>query len=257
MAYQNIPVASGYQVVQQIASFAATVGWTVHRSEPRPADTTYYVTTISNGLGAYLTLIGNNSEIFLNGHRGLDVGLDWDQQPDQYVNDATTQTTDATRCQCRLRVTPITSVFMFGGGGANPYLYCAIEVEPGYYRHICMTYLKKFGTSLGGLAYDISESANYGAYVSYSQYVHTPFVYNSIGSYGDNNRGGFDAQDAAGLPAWVTFGGGPDARPSGGHWGDEVYTFMVASPIRFNSRTPLMVPLISVSSGVISLTGYP
>lgn len=260
MAYQNVPVDDGYQVVQQIANFAQSVGWTVHRNEDRPADTSFRLVTLSAGNG-YVTLIGDQNNIYLNGHRGIDTGADWDEQPDQYAYQDGNTSSDssqekATRARVILRVNPISSVHFFGSMTPEPYVYAAIEQEPGFYRHLVIGHFQKFGTALGGLFWDVSgvREDRYGSYVEYHR---APFLYNAniISTQNLATNGGFDCQDLAGNPMWCRLGARRDSWDTattttvGGHWGQELHALQVASPVVFNSRTPLIPPLIWISTG--------
>jgi len=249
MAYQNIPVANGYQVVEQIAAFAATAGWTVHRNEESSFNSNFRIVTLSDGIGAYITLAGKNNRIYLNGHRGIDTGSDWNNQPDQYVDTTDDGVKVDTYCRVRLNVTPILSVYLFGGASPKPYLYAAIEVEPGYYRHITMGYFEKFGTALGGLFWDIAETSDSPRSIAHESSNKYPLVYNSRNRDHDNTKGGFDAQDRNGDPVWVAFGTDFHAGYKiGGYWGNEFYSQIQVSPIRFNSRIPFITPLVSISN---------
>lgn len=125
MAYQNIPVTDGYQVVQQIANFASNVGWTVHRnSDQVDGPSTHREVTLSfNGYPGYVTLAGypGTGGIRLNGHRSFDNTKRWWEQPDQFLayngdgNYQDDYNEYTTRCFVELRVTPILSVHLFGG----------------------------------------------------------------------------------------------------------------------------------------------
>lgn len=259
MAYSNIPVADTYQAVQQIANFASTVGWTIHQDRDRVQDTSWRIVTMSAG-GAYLTLIGKGNDIYANCHRGFDPDADWDRQPDQYHyydgDGSTSNDTQEQYTRCRLdgRVTPILSVHLFGNMAPTPYIYAAVELEPGFYRHLVLGHFELFGTQLGGTFFDIS--SNYGTqYASYHGRHRAPFLYNTH-TNNKYNYGGFDSQDAEGNPDWISFGGST-GYSVGGCWGNEVYSFFVGSPIQFNSRTPLMTPLVWVSKNGYRPIGTP
>lgn len=259
MAYQNVPVSDGYQVVQQIANFAQTTGWTLHRGSEQvdPRGVTYYEITLSaTGYSGYVTLAGYlDGGVTLNGHRGYDSAKRWWEQPDQYYsgydNDGdpfNDQDERYTHCFCDIRVNPTLSVHLFAGMSPTPYVYVAVEMEPGYYRHIVIGHFEKFGTSLGGLFFDVSSlySASYGSYPGRHR---APFLYNTF-TYVYGNAGGFDAQSVDGSPSWVKLcNGTPAGYLVGGHWGSELDTIFKCSPIQFNSRTPLVTPFVWASSG--------
>lgn len=260
MAYSNAPVTDGAQVVQEIASLAASLGWTVARNDGNNPKT---VTILVPG-GIYVTLYGTNDGVNLNGHRGLDTNQPWYNQPDQYLqydNDGDPDNDTDERYSlvyCWLRVNPILSVHLFGGNSPTPYIYAAIEKEPGYYRHIAIGRFEKFGNALGGTFWDVSGFYDSGSYSSYPSYHRAPFLYNEITNpYGP--IGGFDAQDADGNPAWVKCDSENSSTPqiSGGHWGTELDTFFKCSPIQFNGRTPLITPLVWVSSSGYRPYGKP
>ena len=284
MAYQNVPVTDGYQVVQQLANFAAVNGWTVHRNTvdnddevddaPGDRDRTgvtnrwngdYRLVTVSApGFSGYVSLAGYQNSIYLNGHRGYDGSKKWFDQPDQYLlYDGDGNTYNAaeryTRAKVELRVNPIQSVHFFGGMTPTPYLYAAIEMEPGFYRHMVIGHFQKFGTALGGLFWDVSSaSPDSSNGVSYYEYHRVPFLYN-VHSYTDgyDASGGFDCQDTTGAPRFARFNSNSQSHLVGGHWSKEVRSFQVATPIQFNSRTALMTPLVWVSSGGYRPFGTP
>jgi len=255
MAYQNVPVADGYQVVQQIADFAELNGWAIHRRGEQ-TDTiqslTYYEVTLSvTGFSCYLTLAGYTNEIVLNGHRSYNSSARWWQQPDQYFaydNDGyfTQQEERATKVTVELRVNPILSVHLFAGTTPTPYVYAAIEKEPGYYRHLVFGHMQKFGTALGGMFWDVSSRNTYAEEQTNADNHRAPFLYNSnVQYYGYSRCGGFDTQDRNGNPVFCRMGyDSSSPYSSGGHNGPEADTFMVANPINFNGRTALQTPLV-------------
>ena len=253
MAYQNVPVTDGYQVAQQLANFAAANGWTVHRNNDVDSGSYREVTVSAPGFSGYVTLAGYQNDIYLNGHRGYDSAQPWFNQPDQYLlYDGDGDTGDIserrTRARVELRVNPIQSVHFFGGLTPTPYLYAAIEMEPGFYRHMVIGHFQKFGTALGGLFWDVSSaSLDYRRYVSYYESHRVPFLYNS-NSRVRTGKGGFDCQDTTGVKRFAAFGNYNESHLSGGHWSKEVRSFAVANPIAFNSRTALLTPLVWVSS---------
>ncbi|KAE8546143.1 hypothetical protein [Marinobacter nauticus] len=259
MAYSNVPVTDGAQVVQEIASFAATLGWSVVRNDGTNPKT---VTLLVPG-GIYVSLNGGNDNIYLNGHRGVDTNKAWYDQPDQYLQydgdgNPTNDTTEKyTLTTSWLRVNPLLSVHLFGGNSPTPYLYAAIEMEPGYYRHIVIGMFEKLGAALGGTFWDVS--AVYAASnASHPGYHRAPFLYNDFVS-GTEINGGCDGQDSNGNPAWVKFNDYYSLVPqlAGGHWGCELMTFFKCSPIQFNGRTPLITPLVWVDSAGYRPYGTP
>ena len=258
MAYQNTPVENGYQVAQQLASFAASVGWTVHRQGEQTdinGSTLYYEVTISaSGYPCYVTIAGYSNRIELNGHRGYDSSKRWWEQPDQYVyyngdGEYTDSYEDETRTICELRVNPILSVHMFGSMSPTPYLYAAIEKEPGYYRHLTIGHLQKFGTAKGGMFWDVSNRRKYNGYHSYPYYHRAPLL-NADNADGYNDGpGGFDTQKSDGTPYFNRFGiviydENQPRMSTGGHHATELHSVFTASPIAFNARTPLQVPMV-------------
>ncbi|WP_394131903.1 hypothetical protein [Marinobacter nauticus] len=261
MAYQNIPVSNGYQVVQQIANFASSIGWTVHRNEDRPADPTFRLVTLSAG-GIYVTIIGDSLTILMNGHRGIDMSADWDRQPDQYAyydGDGTYDNDPEerySRALTRLRVNPLTSVHLFGAMTPTPYLYAAIELEPGFYRHIAIGHFETFGNLTGGTFWDTSGPSN-DDYASFQDYHRVPFLHNQQASTGQA-FGGFDCQAADGSPHFYSFAqNSRQPWPAGGCWGSEVNSFLVANPIQFNGRTALLTPLVWATANGYRPVGTP
>ncbi len=255
MAYQNIPVTDGYQVVQQIANFAAGIGWTVHRDDDI-SGSLREVTLSAAGYDGYVSIAGTQSKISLNGHRGYSSILRWNNQPDQFIRGSDRYTIKSVD----LRINPITSVYLFGGMTPTPHIYAAIEVAPGYYRHITIGHFVKFGTSLGGMFWDGSASPTRftnrnGRYDNHR----APFLWNDGASASDYDaKGGFDCQDQDGNPKFATTGYYNNAAHlKGGHLATELQAFNIASPIAFNTRTPLITPLVWVESGGLRPFGTP
>lgn len=255
MAYQNTPVTNGYQVVQELANFAATVGWTVNRAaEQTDIDgvTDYYELTVSaTGYSGYVTLAGYSDRIHLNGHRSYDSSKRWWEQPDQHfpydndgnLTDANERTYNAAIVE--LTVNPILSVHMFGGLTPTPYLYAAIEMEPGYYRHLVVGQFDKFGASLGGMFWDVSARERYNGYHSYPRYHRAPFMRDNT-SFSTNGLhcGGFDGQDREGNVKFYVLLNYGRVYETSGVFGSELGSFFTGSPIVFNGRTPLLTPMV-------------
>ncbi|MDR9451657.1 MAG: hypothetical protein RI637_10610, partial [Acidimicrobiia bacterium] len=201
MAYQNVPVSNGISVVQAIKSFAASNGWTVHRDDS--GDGSYHIATLSAG-GAYITLYGVQDSVYLNGHRGIDTGAAWNSQPDQYYDSGDNES----KTEVKFRVNPLLSAHLFASATPTPYIYAAIENEPGYYRHIVIGHMQKFGTALGGLFWDVSDTdwdtGQYGAahIVAANRY---PLIYKSWDDYAQR-KGGMDCQNLIGTAQWAAFG---------------------------------------------------
>ena len=239
MAYQNSPVSDGIGVVQAITSFAGAHGWTVHRDE---GDGTYRTTTLSAG-GAYITLHGVQNSVFLNGHRGIDTGAAWDAQPDQYYNSGDNES----RTEVKFRVNPLLSVHLFASATPTPHVYAAIENEPGYYRHIVIGHMQKFGAALGGLFWDVADT-DWGRYSSGRvEMIRYPLVYKTLDDYPPRD-GGLDCQDTLGNPQWASFC--PNTvYPACGMWANEMTRHIgTLSAIDFNGRTPLQTPFVEIST---------
>lgn len=203
MAYSNVSVTDGHDVLQQIATFAASAGWNIHFNGARPSNTEDKMVVISRtGAPPYLFLMYDHSEsvINMNASYDLDLAEDWDAQLAQFNS-----TANHTKTATTLRVASLLSVHLFSGTTPQPYIYCAIEKEPGYYRHLMFGYMDKFGSYLGGFFWDVSDTGDY--YRSDIDVVYLPFLqYNNSNTglrYG--RRGGLDCQDVQGAQMWASF----------------------------------------------------
>jgi len=252
MVYQNTPVSDSYQIVQQIANFASTVGWIINQNID-DVDGNRVVTLSANGHNGYITLVGQpQGNVIINGHRNFDSNKRWFDQPDQYLaydgdgNSSNDAAEIATRVVCEIRINPIVSVHLFGSMSPSPHLYAAIEKEPGYFRHIAIGHMEKFGSSLGGMFWDVSARTRIQSYQTFWENHRAPFLNNTNAAQYDRAYvGGFDTQTPDGVP---TFNRMSDTVSSpyswGGHNATELDSVLVASPIAFNSRTPLQSPFV-------------
>lgn len=248
MAYTNVAVSNGHNVLQQLASFASGQGWNVHFNGSRPANTDDRLLILSlTGSQPYIFIMyeDSTSSIHVNVSRALDLGADWDAQPSQF---RTTRLNNRTRT--RLRVDPILSVHMFAGSNPQPYIYVAIEKQPGYYRHLVFGFMDKFGASLGGFFWDVSCVDEY--FNTYADLVSSPLIHNN--DYRSSNyarRGGLDCQDEAGAPMWASFSveNGNDYNVCGMPF-SEFYDQHSHDPNEVTLRTTLIPLTIYVKIGV-------
>lgn len=249
MAYLNTPVSSGVSVVEAIGSFADDNGWTLHRDE---SDDSSHTITMSAG-GAYITLRGVENSVFLNGHREINTDAAWNEQPDQYYNSGDNES----KTEVKFRVNPLLSVHLFGNGGDHPYVYAAIENEPGYYRHIVIGHIRKFGTALGGLFWDVADTdwdRSDSSEVNYHRY---PLVYKTNDGYIER-KGGLDCQNLDGDAQWASFCK-DTVYSKCGMWANEMtHHIGRMSAIDWNGRTPLQTPFVEVDTdGVYVPYGTP
>lgn len=248
MAYSNEAVATGQDVIQKIRAFAVSKGWIVHFDALRPADNTYWwvVMRHPNG-GPYFSMMADTVSIHCNAHRTFDSGQDYNTQPDQFYSASI-----ADKTKINLLVTPLLSVHLFSENTGDPYVYCAIEIEPGYYRHLVFGFMTKFVPSLGGFFFDISESEE-GRESTLGNYQY-PFMMKITG--GLSTGGGLDCQDRAGTPAWYTLSASyrSSYSASGAPWGclDELKEL---SPDGYTSRSNLL-PLMIVAMTGSTFTPY-
>jgi hypothetical protein len=265
MAYQNVPVVDGYQVVQQLANFAAANGWVVNRNG-NENDTLMgehrSITVSAPGYPGYVSVAGNERTIYMNGHREYNGSLKWYNQPEQFLQYSGNHNSTLekfTRARIFLRVNPILSVHFFAGLSPTPYLYAAIEMQPGYYRHMAIGHFQKFGTAKGGLFWDVSNAPiAQSEYVSFFEYHRPPLMFNPNNRNDSmENAGGFDCQDSTDVSRFCKFDVNPTVHLTGGHWSKELQSFNRANPILFNTRTALMSPLVWVDSNGYRPFGSP
>lgn len=198
--YQYITGLNGPStVLQAIATFAAAAGWTVNRNTL--VSTTGRLITLSAPGSCYVTLNAGSdlvdTAITGNLHRGINLTTSWNAQPDQFYNN--------TYDYMRVLITalPVTSIHAFGGLTPEPYLYFAIEMQPGYYRHINIGKLIKFASGTLGNTFvtcaNVADHPNYRGRPNYHAY---PLMYNDSTSFTERRKGGVDIQNSAGAPAW-------------------------------------------------------
>lgn len=249
MAYSVIPITGVSSIVQGIATFAQTVGYTVHRNESGGTDPlderNTYIVTLSYGSGSYITLLADLDQdyIYFNMHRGNNNSSYWNEQADQYHNASIL----VSRCFTKIPVTPAINMYCFGNTTPSPHLYFAIELDVGYYRHITIGEMLMYGTLTGGTFVDFSDTSYSGNYISYSAFNKYPLVYDS--SVQGNYQGCIDTIDQNGDPVWVSLGKsitpGFNGTTYGGWWGEELGTTYKYGVNTFNSRTTLHTPFVT------------
>lgn len=239
MAYDYIPVANGIDVAQQIATYAQANGWTIHFNQARTAFTGWWHVIMSYQTGGpYFTILADATSMHMNLARGIDTNADWNVQPDQaYV---------ATTGYARIgfRVTPLVGIHVFSGATPTPYLFVAIEKQPGYYRHLVFGQVDTFGNVGGGAFVDVGTVDN--SFPSYHHHLRIPLMFNA-----NNTAAGYKGSVDVHLNATDrTWGHFRDDTITGGYIagasGQEGGNLLGTSPSAFNSRSILAPPLVYI-----------
>ena len=237
MAYDYIPVANAIDVAKQIATYAAANGWTIHRNAARttPAGWWYVIMSYRPG-GPYFTVMADNDSMHMNLARGINTNADWNVQPDQAF------VTSTGYARISFRVMPLVGIHLFAGSTPTPYLFVAIENQPGYYRHIVFGELDTFGAVGGGSFVDVGTVDN--TYPSAHNHLRIPLTVN-ITNTASGWKGSVDIHLNATDRTWGHF---RDDVITGGYSagaaGTEVFNVLWTSPSTFNSRAILTPPLV-------------
>lgn len=142
MAYQEITTAaSPADIINAIATFAASNGWTVERNN---LVTTNRTVTLKRAETDYIHLWNTSTvEVRVIGS----VGYSSAAAPDA-------QTNSGSEARANVQAGPYTKVFLFAAETPSPHIHVAIETSAGLFRHISFGLLEKVGTYTGGTYYD-------------------------------------------------------------------------------------------------------
>ncbi len=166
MAYQTGPSTGLTDLFNKLSVFASANGWTVTRHTANEFclnnGVTYENIYFDEGAGT----------IYLRLAQDWDNALDWNAQPgfaplEQYT----------------YGVTGSLSTYHFFTNASGDYLHIVIEVNSGYFRHICFGRMAKTSTQLGG-DYSGTVWQNTGTTATYT----TPFTMRESSTYGREFR---------------------------------------------------------------------
>lgn len=136
VAYETGVASSPADLLDKLAAFAASNGWTV--------STVTGGRVFRNGdinVGANAT----SPDIFLRGSIGFDAGAAWNAQPLAAIHNV----------RINIGAGPVTAYHAFVGdeGGAE-HLHCAVEISAGLWRHLTFGKLVSYGALVGGVYVD-------------------------------------------------------------------------------------------------------
>lgn len=138
--YQQTVANSPEALVDVIAQFASTAGWTVDRNNLVGSVRT---ATLHNS-GTYIHLWNDADELFIRSSAGYDSGAAGSGQPDQSSSTAAID----------LGAGPYPSVYLFAADEPSEHVYAVVEKAAGIYRHMGFGELVKLGSWTGGTFFD-------------------------------------------------------------------------------------------------------
>ena len=156
MAYQQTNATSVENLVNAIAAFAVSAGWTQRRNDLTGTNRTVTLQKGGDNIHLYNT---DTSNIGLAASVGYDAGLGPRAQPNQSLYNA----------RCNVGTGPFANVFMFAGDSPAEHVHVVIEVASGEFRMLSFGLLEKFGTYTGGTFFDAS-------------YINSSFIANAADS---------------------------------------------------------------------------
>lgn len=145
MAYQLTTATSIDDILNTIAAFAASLGWTVDRNNTfTSGSNTRRILTISRAGADYAHFASELATTKLTLHTmrsiGISTSVDLLSQPNRSTFSQTNLLTSG----------PYVNLWLFGESGSNPYIHCVIEHASGRHRHFGIGEMVKKGTWTGG-----------------------------------------------------------------------------------------------------------
>lgn len=141
MAYQLTNATSVEDLINKIAAFAVTAGWTERRNSLVGSLRTVTLQKSGDNINIYNL---NTSGVYLRGAVGYDSGASADAQPNQ----------SAWRALANTGTGPFSNVFMFASNTPAEHVHVVVEIASGVFRHITFGEVVKYGTWTGGTFFD-------------------------------------------------------------------------------------------------------
>lgn len=142
MAYQQTTATSVEDLVNKVATFAASLGWTVERNTIATGNRTV---SLKRATGDYIHVYNTDtSNVRLRASTGIDTGLGVTLQPGVSSAEA------VANCGAG----PFASVFFFGDTTPAPYFHCSFDTGNAIFRHFSFGELQKIGSWTGGTYFD-------------------------------------------------------------------------------------------------------
>lgn len=140
MAYAELTATSPDDVIDKIATFASSNGWTIHRNNLVSTNRTL---TLSKGTDYIHVYNTNNTDIYLL----ISVGYDGALAPSAQPNPSGS-------AQTNLLAGPYTKLYLFADSSPSNYIHVAVETSGGIFRHMSFGMMDKLGTWTGGTYVD-------------------------------------------------------------------------------------------------------
>jgi len=141
MAYQLTNATSVEDLINKIAAFAVTAGWTERRNTLAGSLRTVTLQKSGDNINIYNL---NTSGVYLRGAVGYDAGAAADSQPNQAGRRALANTGTG----------PFSNVFMFASNSPAEHVHVVVEIASGVFRHLTFGEVVKYGTWTGGTFFD-------------------------------------------------------------------------------------------------------
>lgn len=164
MAYQQTTASSVEDLINKLATFAAGLGWTIHRNTLVTTNRTLSIRRSGDYIHIYNS---DTTNVRIRASTGIDTGVAVSSQPGVSTQEA------VMNCQAG----PFTNVFFFGANTPSEHIYTVVDGGSVGLRHMAIGELTKIGAYTGGTFFDamnISTSSFYNATVS-SSYHHVMF----------------------------------------------------------------------------------
>ena len=140
MAYAELTATSPDDVIDKIATFASSNGWTIHRNT---LVTTNRTLTLSKGTDYIHVYNTDNASIYLL----ISVGYNGSLAPSAQPNPSGSAATN-------LLAGPYTKLYLFADSSPSNYIHVAVETSGGIFRHMSFGMMDKLGTWAGGTYVD-------------------------------------------------------------------------------------------------------
>jgi hypothetical protein len=175
MSYQLTNATNVEDLIDKIATFAVTAGWTERRNDLVSTNRTV---TLQKS-GANIHLYNTSTDLLrVNASVGYDGGLAANAQPDQAVSNVASN----------VGTGPFPNVFLFADNSPAEYVHAVIEIASGIFRMLSFGELEKIGAYTGGTFFDASAFSTSTSENDMSDNVHHRLFDNGTGH--SNSWGG-------------------------------------------------------------------
>lgn len=250
MAYQQTTATSVADLIDKVAAFAATLGWTIDRNTIASSNRTV---SISRAGSDYLHIFNTDTtNVRLRASTGINTGLAIASQPGVSTAEAIANGGAG----------PFASVFLFGDTTPAPYIHVVYDTGNSVLRHFSLGMVQKIGTWTGGTYFDaLSLNTSAGQNASPLSSLH--HVLFSQGDASNGEEGGIrcDVPPSTNVFAPITgqsFGTAPYRVFGGVNATRDLEGFFSSSVNSWSGVTPLRQIKLRVDrgSGFSSEIGY-